>query len=76
MEADSERSLQVHEAATAQLSNVQMSIFQLDDPVLEQVREQILDLDINNITPVDALMKLSEIQRVVSGISKESGDSE
>jgi DNA mismatch repair protein MutS len=53
-----------------------MSIFQLDDPVLEQVREQILDLDINNITPVDALMKLSEIQRVVSGISKESGASE
>ena len=63
--------LQVHEAATSQLSDVQMSIFQLDDPVLEQVRSQILDLDINNLTPVEALMKLSEIQRVVSGMGYE-----
>jgi DNA mismatch repair protein MutS len=61
----------VHDAATSQLSDVQMSIFQLDDPVLEQVRSQILDLDINNLTPVEALMKLSEIQRVVSGMSSE-----
>ena len=72
MEEDGEQTLQVHEAAAAQLSDVQMSIFQLDDPVLEQVREQILDLDINNLTPVDALMKLSEIQRVVSGIGQAS----
>jgi DNA mismatch repair protein MutS len=63
--------LQVHEAATSPLSDVQMSIFQLDDPVLEQVRSQILDLDINNLTPVEALMKLSEIQRVVSGMGSE-----
>jgi len=49
------------------LSDVQLSFFQLDDPVLEQVREQILDLDINNLTPVEALMKLNEIQKVVSG---------
>ena len=48
-------------------SDVQLSFFQLDDPVLEQVREQILDLDINNLTPVQALMKLNEIQKVVSG---------
>ena len=48
-------------------SDVQLSFFQLDDPVLEQVREQILDLDINNLTPVEALMKLNEIQKVVSG---------
>ena len=41
--------------------------FQLDDPVLEQVREQILDLDIDNLTPVEALMKLNEIKKVVSG---------
>jgi DNA mismatch repair protein MutS len=46
---------------------VQLSFFQLDDPVLEQVREQILDLDINNLTPVEALMKLNEIRKVVSG---------
>ena len=48
-------------------SDVQLSFFQLDDPVLEQVREQILDLDINNLTPVEALMKLNEIKKVVSG---------
>lgn len=56
-------------------SDVQLSFFQLDDPVLEQVREQILDLDINNLTPVEALMKLNEIQKVVSG-SKASSKSE
>lgn len=48
-------------------SDVQLSFFQLDDPVLEQVREQILDLDIDNLTPVEALMKLNEIKKVVSG---------
>jgi DNA mismatch repair protein MutS len=48
-------------------SDVQLSFFQLDDPVLEQVREQILHLDVNNLTPVEALMKLSEIKKVVSG---------
>jgi DNA mismatch repair protein MutS len=46
---------------------VQLSFFQLDDPILEQVREQILDLDIDNLTPVEALMKLNEIKKVVSG---------
>ncbi|MBV41757.1 MAG: DNA mismatch repair protein MutS [Crocinitomicaceae bacterium] len=76
MEENSKGSLTVYEAPTTELTDVQMSIFQLDDPVLEQVREQILDLDINNLTPVDALMKLSEIQRVVSGISQKSGTSE
>ena len=76
MDDQSEAPLHIQEAATSQLSDVQMSIFQLDDPVLEQVREQILDIDINNLTPVDALMKLSEIQRVVSGINKASDASE
>ena len=54
-------------SALPMTSDVQLSFFQLDDPVLEQVREQILDLDINNLTPVEALMKLNEIQKVVSG---------
>lgn len=76
MDNQSEAPLHIQEAATSQLSDVQMSIFQLDDPVLEQVREQILDIDINNLTPVDALMKLSQIQRVVSGINKASDASE
>lgn len=47
--------------------SMQMSIFQLDDPVLEDVREQILDLDIDHLTPVDALMKLHQIRKAVSG---------
>ncbi len=76
MEGDETPALRVQEAATSQLSDVQMSIFQLDDPVLEQVREQILDLDLNNLTPVEALLKLSEIQRVVSGITNTSVGSE
>jgi len=40
---------------------LQMSFFQLDDPVLKQIRDQIADLDINNLTPVEALNKLNEI---------------
>lgn len=56
-------------AQTHQLSDVQLSFFQLDDPVLEQVREQIMDININEMTPMEALNKLNEIQRVVSGIS-------
>jgi len=47
--------------------SMQMSIFQLDDPVLEDVREQILGLDIDHLTPVDALMKLHQIRKAVSG---------
>ncbi len=42
----------------------QLSFFQLDDPVLQQIRDQIANLDINNLTPVDALNKLSEIKRI------------
>ena len=46
---------------------VQMSFFQLDDPVLCQIRDEILTLDINNLTPVEALNKLNEIKRIVRG---------
>jgi DNA mismatch repair protein MutS len=46
---------------------MQLSFFKLDDPVLEQVREQILQTDIDTLTPVEALMKLNEIKRMVSG---------
>ncbi|MDE0872100.1 MAG: DNA mismatch repair protein MutS [Flavobacteriales bacterium] len=60
----------VQDANLSMASDVQLSFFQLDDPVLEQVREQIMDLDIENLTPIDALMKLHEIKKSVSG-SKE-----
>ena len=44
---------------------VQLSFFQLDDPVLTQIRDEIIGLDINNLTPVEALNKLNEIKRIV-----------
>lgn len=48
-------------------SGYQLSIFQLDDPVLEQIRDEILTTDINNLTPVEALMKLNSIKGVLTG---------
>lgn len=46
---------------------MQLSFFQLDDPVLCQIRDEILTLDINNLTPVEALNKLNEIKKIVRG---------
>ena len=46
---------------------MQLSFFQLDDPVLCQIRDEILTLDINNLTPVEALNKLNDIKRIVGG---------
>jgi DNA mismatch repair protein MutS len=46
---------------------LQLSFFQLDDPTLAQIREQILNLDIDRLTPVEALMKLADIRRILSG---------
>ncbi len=45
----------------------QLSFFQLDDPVLSQIRDEINNLDVNNLTPVDALNKLNDIKRIVKG---------
>ncbi len=45
---------------------MQMSFFNLDDPLLEEIKEEILQLDINSITPMEALMKLNEIKRMLS----------
>ncbi|MGZ3900720.1 MAG: DNA mismatch repair protein MutS [Bacteroidia bacterium] len=45
----------------------QMSFFQLNDPVLEQIKEDILQIDINTLTPVEALLKLNEIKKLVGG---------
>ena len=46
---------------------LQLSFFQLDDPVLSQIRDEILGLDVNNLTPLEALNKLNDIKRIVSG---------
>ncbi|MBQ8593552.1 MAG: DNA mismatch repair protein MutS [Bacteroidaceae bacterium] len=48
-------------------SGVQLSFFQLDDPVLCQIRDEILTLDVNNLTPIEALNKLNDIKRIVRG---------
>lgn len=53
--------------ATSAPEGMQLSFFQLDDPVLSQVRDEILNLDINNLTPVEALNKLSDIKKIVKG---------
>ena len=46
---------------------MQLSFFQLDDPVLSQIRDEILGLDINNLTPVEALNKLNDIKKILKG---------
>ncbi|GAB6011058.1 DNA mismatch repair protein MutS [Viscerimonas tarda] len=52
---------------TGEREGYQLSFFQLDDPVLSQVRDEIKSLDINNLTPVEALNKLNDIKKIVSG---------
>lgn len=58
----------VKKAPTARQSgNYQLSFFQLDDPVLSQVRDEIKNMDLNNLTPLEALNKLSEIRKIITG---------
>jgi DNA mismatch repair protein MutS len=47
--------------------DMQLSFFQLNDPVLEQIREELVIIDINTLTPVEALMKLNEIKKLTGG---------
>ena len=49
------------------LGGMQLSFFQLDDPILCQIRDEILNLDVNNLTPLEALNKLNDIKRIVKG---------
>ena len=55
------------EALNQTRDGMQLSFFQLDDPVLCQVRDEILNLDVNNLTPLEALNKLNDIKRIVKG---------
>ena len=55
----------VKEAASS--DNMQLSFFQLNDPVLEQIHEELVSIDINTLTPVEALMKLNEIKKLTGG---------
>ena len=55
------------QAIDATREGMQLSFFQLDDPVLTQIRDEILNLDINNLTPMEALNKLHDIRKILSG---------
>lgn len=57
----------ISSSKTSQTDGVQLSFFQLDDPVLCQIRDEILHLDINTLTPIEALNKLNEIKKIVGG---------
>ena len=46
---------------------MQLSFFQLDDPVLKEVRDELLGVDINNLTPIQALTKLHDIRKILTG---------
>ena len=46
---------------------IQLNFFQLDDPILCQIRDEILNLDVNNLTPLEALNKLNDIKKIVRG---------
>ena len=45
--------------------SIQLSFFQLDDPVLENIREELTKIDINTLTPIEALMKLNAIKKMI-----------
>ena len=57
----------LNQAASAQESGMQLSFFQLNDPVLENIKEELERTDINTLTPVEALMKLNEIKKMIGG---------
>ncbi len=63
-EGDGKLSKPVSDLAS-QREGMQLSFFQLDDPVLKQIRDEIVDLDVNNLTPVEALNKLYNIQKLI-----------
>ena len=54
-------------ASVSAPNGMQLSFYQLDDPVLEQIRDEVKNMDINNLTPLEALNKLSEIKKLVGG---------
>ena len=65
LQLESLRSKDANATAITNNENLQLSFFKLDDPLLEQLRDEILDLDINTLTPVEALMKLNEIKKLI-----------
>lgn len=64
-ELEGQRSMNDNKQAQLKINPVQLSMFQLDDPILEQIKEDLMVLDINTISPVEALMKLHEIKKLL-----------
>lgn len=64
---DSKNAIEQLSAKTKSKSDYQLSFFQLNDPVLEQVKDELIKTDINTLTPVEALMKLNDIKRLIGG---------
>ena len=65
--ANSQETIGSGKATISAPTGMQLSFFQLDDPVLEQIRDEVKTLDINNLTPLEALNKLNEIKKLVGG---------
>ena len=65
LQLESLRSKDANATAITNNENLQLSFFKLDDPILEQIRDELLDMDINTLTPVEALMKLNEIKKLI-----------
>ena len=64
-ELEGQRSQTEDKVGTPKVNPIQLSMFQLNDPVLDQIKEDLLLLDINTISPVEALMKLNEIKKML-----------
>lgn len=65
-ELESQREMGAGKTNTVKINPIQLSMFQLDDPILGQIKEDLLKLDINTISPVEALMKLNEIKKLLN----------
>jgi DNA mismatch repair protein MutS len=63
---EKDHSSEVLNGIKSQKDEMQMSFFNLDDPLLEEIKEEILNLDINTLTPIEAMMKLNEIKRMLT----------
>ena len=61
----SKHEISVDSIKTKKDNDMQLSFFKLDDPVLENMRDELMDLDVNTLTPVEALMKLNEIKKIL-----------
>lgn len=66
-EGISDKSVKTAPKSTSKDDGYQLSFFQLDDPVLSQIRDEIINIDVNNLTPLEALNKLNEIKKIVKG---------